>query len=104
MYIYICINKYIYAYIYFPPGECRSSRRLISAGRVSPFEWGRRDCGGLSSILGVARCGRSAGCCCACCGPCRLLCWEGAVGVSISSWPLHDIVITNIVWCMAYQR
>jgi len=19
-------------------------------------------------------------------------------------WPLHDIVITNIVWCMAYQR
>jgi len=25
-------------------------------------EWGRRVCGGLSSTLGVARCGRSAGC------------------------------------------
>jgi len=22
----------------------------------------------------------------------------------VGSWPLHDIVITNIVWCMAYQR
>jgi len=27
-----------------------------------PFEWGRRVCGGLSSALGVVRCGRSAGC------------------------------------------
>jgi len=21
----------------------------------------------------------------------------------LSAWPLHDIVITNIVWCMAYK-
>jgi len=21
-----------------------------------------------------------------------------------ATWPLHDIVITNRVWCMAYQR
>ena len=31
-------------------------------GEHGPFEWGRRVCGGLSSALGVARCGRSAGC------------------------------------------
>jgi len=31
-------------------------------GEHRPFEWGRRVCGGLSSALGVARCGRSAGC------------------------------------------
>jgi len=22
----------------------------------------------------------------------------------IGSWPLHDIVITNMVWCMTYTR
>jgi len=40
-----------------------------------------------SSALGVARCGRSAGCVLAVSGPCRLLCWGGGypVGVSISS-------------------
>ena len=21
-----------------------------------------------------------------------------------SGWPLHDVAITNIVWCMAYKR
>jgi len=21
----------------------------------------------------------------------------------VRTWPLHDIVITNIVWCMAYK-
>jgi len=31
-------------------------------GGHRPFEWGRRVCGGLSSALGVVRCGRSAGC------------------------------------------
>jgi len=31
-------------------------------GEHRPIEWGRRVCGGLSSTLGVARCGRSAGC------------------------------------------
>jgi len=25
-------------------------------------------------------------------------------GEYISDWPLHDIVITNIVWCIAYKR
>jgi len=54
-------------------------------GEHCPIEWGRRVRGGLSSALGVARCGRSAGCVRR--GPCRLLCWgEGyPVGVSISS-------------------
>jgi len=23
---------------------------------------------------------------------------------SVECWPLHDIVITNIVWCMTYKR
>jgi len=31
-------------------------------GEHRPFEWGRRVCGDLSSALGVARCGHSAGC------------------------------------------
>jgi len=31
-------------------------------GASIPIEWGRRVCGGLFSTLGVARCGRSAGC------------------------------------------
>jgi len=22
----------------------------------------------------------------------------------VRGWPLHDIVITNIVWCMPYKR
>jgi len=30
----------------------------------------------------------------------RALCLAG----SPMSWPLHDIAITNIVWCMAYTR
>jgi len=28
----------------------------------------------------------------------------GTVATSLISWPLHDIVIANIVWCMAYTR
>jgi len=24
-----------------------------------------------------------------------------APAVAVASWPLHDLVITNIVWCMA---
>jgi len=39
------------------PGSGPSER-----GEHRPFEWGRRICGGLSSALGVAWCGRSAGC------------------------------------------
>jgi len=31
-------------------------------GEHRPFEWGQRVCGGVSSTLGVAQCGRSAGC------------------------------------------
>jgi len=31
-------------------------------GEHRPIEWGRRVCRNLSSPLGVARCGRSAGC------------------------------------------
>ena len=38
------------------PGSGPSER-----GEHRPFEWGRRVCGGLSSALGVVRCGRSAG-------------------------------------------
>jgi len=50
----------------------------------SPFEWGRRVCCFFSSTLGVARCGRSAGC--VRCRPCWLLCGGGyPVGVSVSS-------------------
>ena len=33
-----------------------------NGGEHRPIEWGRRVCRGLSSTLGVARCGRSAGC------------------------------------------
>jgi len=22
----------------------------------------------------------------------------------VAGWPLHDVVIANIVWCMAYTR
>ena len=40
----------------------RPSFLLVGRGEHRPFEWGRRVCGGLSSALGVARCGRSAGC------------------------------------------
>jgi len=24
--------------------------------------------------------------------------------IYIYGWPLHEIVITNIIWCMAYKR
>ena len=39
------------------PGSGPSER-----GEHRPFEWGRCVCGGLSSALGVVRCGCSAGC------------------------------------------
>jgi len=26
------------------------------------------------------------------------------VSAGLAHWPLHDIAITNIVWCMAYKR
>jgi len=26
------------------------------------------------------------------------------LGAVHAPWPLHDIVITNIVWCVAYKR
>ena len=38
------------------PGSGPSER-----GDHTQIEWGRRVCGGVSSALGVARCGRSAG-------------------------------------------
>ena len=43
----------------FAPNLGLGPPKGVSIGR---FEWGRRVCGGLSSALGVARCGRSAGC------------------------------------------
>jgi len=30
--------------------------------------------------------------------------WPGHGCVRGTGWPLHDIVIANIVWCMAYKR
>jgi len=39
-----------------------------------------RVCGGLSSTLGVARCGAVLAVCCVRCGPCRLL-WGGGGGI-----------------------
>jgi len=29
---------------------------------------------------------------------------EAGVRDGVDIWPLHNIAITNIVWCMAYQR
>jgi len=51
-----------------------------------PFEWGRRVCGFFSSALGVARCGRSAGCVlCGLWAVSAAVCGGYAVGVSVSS-------------------
>ena len=27
-----------------------------------------------------------------------------SVGLAAATWPLHDIAITDIVWCIAYKR
>jgi len=71
------------------PGSGPSER-----GEHRPIEWGRRFCRGLSSTLGVARCGRRAGCVL-----CALWAVSAAVsggggrgpgGVSISSSSLTD--------------
>ena len=64
--------------------SCEAQER----GEHRPIEWGRRVCGGLSSALGVARCGRSAGCVlCVLWGVSAVVCVGGGypVGVSISS-------------------
>ena len=29
---------------------------------------------------------------------------DGATDKALGGWPLHDLVITNIVWCIAYKR
>ena len=62
------------------PGSGPSER-----GEHRPFEWGRRVCGGLSSALGVARCGRSDGC---------VLCAVGHVGGCVGGGGKH-IIITH---------
>ena len=59
----------------------RQSPHLYCAerGEHRPIEWGRGVRGGLSSTLGVARCGRSAGC---------VLCvlWAVSAAVCVGGW------------------
>jgi len=71
---------------------------------------------GFCTLSVPYRCvGRFASCCgsvfragVSCCGAVSAVCGEGClVGVNgscPSPRPLHDIVITNIVWCIAYTR
>ena len=52
------LHARVYALEIIPKYMMTASER----GEHRPIGWGRRVCGGLSSTLGVARCGRSAGC------------------------------------------
>jgi len=66
--------------------ECRCEDMCNSRGEHRPFEWGRRVGGGLSSALGVVRCGRSAGCVLCVLWAISAAVWGGVpCGVSISS-------------------
>ena len=60
---------------YHTPSEASSRRRC---GRASRFLWSR--CVYIGRVLAVF------------------------LIVGITGWPLHDIVIANIVWCMTYTR
>jgi len=74
--------------VYIPPSLRTSHAPHREDARYDifhrPFEWGRRVCEGLSSAMGVARCGRSAVCAVG-----RVGCCVGGgvypVGVKISS-------------------
>ena len=57
---------------------------------------------GLSSTLGAARCTRSAGCRCVCCGLCRLLCWGGRVPSGGKYTRLNPLMLLWI--CLLRQR
>ena len=73
------------------PGLCAGLVRRSGPSErdeLRPFKWGRRVCRGLSSALGVARCGGSAGCvlCVLWAMSAAVLGGRYPVGVSISSF------------------
>jgi len=73
------------------PGSGPSER-----GEHRPFEWGRCVWGGLSSALGVVRCGRSAGCVLCVLWAIHIGCCVGGeypVGVSILSSGVGEVLL-----------
>ena len=115
IYIYICVYV-IYIYLYIYTYICRYIHLFICIGLYAPLSGARlyavrRDLqrGGQGPARPGAKAdqpGRTR-------GPAQgnLRCGRGHArgqdarsGAYLHAWPIQDIVVTNIVWCIAYKR